>query len=385
MYSVGYDLLAPEKFRSLRHFLTATQPKLLMIKRIILFGPLPPPYGGVAVYMTALVAHLRAPNILIWTYAGTKPEDAKIRFIAHRRLGTFWALLAEGRKARILDATHFHLEYPNPLLLPVWLLLKSLMGFEWYKNFLDGSLPKRYAHFGRMQRWLFHRGVNAVDQFVVVSEELRRWLKDELHVSQPVTIIPCLLPMNPDGITTPLSGETAKRLEPYFARNKRVCSIGVFFTSYGFRDVAEAVEELRNRTGEDIGLLLLDGDFVRDESYRAEVLNQRDWITVLEKVPNPEIFQILKRSDVFVRAFADESYGISRIEALWAGIPVVATRAGETRGMLLYDFGDTDQLISQLQSALFEPRSDQTDHWSAQYRKEAAENLKNLATVLRIE
>jgi len=352
-----------------------------MSKRIILFGPLPPPHGGVAVYMTALVAHFRGSNIRVWTYTGA-PADANIRVIAHRRLGTVWALLAEGRGARILDATHFHLEYPNPLLLPVWLVLKWLLGFEWYKNFLDGSLPKRYPHFGRIQRWLFHRGVNAVDQFVVVSEDLRYWLKHDLHVSQPVTIVPCLLPMNPGGTTTPLSSETTKCLEPYFSRSKRVCSIGVFFPSYGFRDVAEAVEELRNRSGEDVGLLLLDGGFVRDEGYRDEVLKQRDWITVLEKVPNPEIYQILKRSDVFVRAFADESYGISRIEALWAGIPVVATRAGETRGMLLYDFGETEQLIHQLETALFEPRSDQTDDWGAHYLKEAEENLEKLVKVL---
>ncbi|HEX9629431.1 MAG TPA: hypothetical protein VF961_05380, partial [Pyrinomonadaceae bacterium] len=91
-----------------------------MSRRIILFGPLPPPYGGVAIYMKALVAHLRAPNVRVWTYGGAKPKDKSIRFIAHRKLGTLGALLAEARNARILDATHFHLEYPNPLLLPVW-------------------------------------------------------------------------------------------------------------------------------------------------------------------------------------------------------------------------------------------------------------------------
>src|SRR4029453_7003454 len=146
-------------------------------------------------------------------------------------------------------------------------------------------------------------------------------------------------------VKTPLSPDTEEQLELYFSQAKRVCSIGVFFPSYGFRDVAEAVEELRERTGKDIGLLFLDGAFVLDENHREEVLSDRDWITVLEKVPNPEIHEILKRSDVFVRAFADESYGISRIEALWSGVPVVATRAGETRGMLLYDFGDLEQLI----------------------------------------
>ena len=145
-----------------------------MSKKIILFGPLPPPYGGVAIYMKALVAHSHDANIRAWTYAGAKPKDAKVRFVAHRRLGTLWALLAEGRCARILDASHFHLEYPNPLLLPVWLVLKRLLHFEWCKNILDGSLPKRYPEFGFVRRWLFHRAVNAVDEFVVVSEEIGR-------------------------------------------------------------------------------------------------------------------------------------------------------------------------------------------------------------------
>lgn len=356
-----------------------------MSKRIILFGPLPPPHGGVSIYMKALVAHLRGSNIRVWAYTGAMPKGANVRFVAHRRLGTLWALIAEGRKARILDASHFHLEYPNPLLLPLWIVFKGLLRFEWYKNVLDGSLPKRYPQFGRMQRWLFHRAVNAVDEFVVVSEDLRRWLKEDLNVLQPITVIPCLLPTPPSETNSSLSNENALSIDPYLSHRKRVCSIGVFFPSYGFLHVAEAVEELRERTGKDISLLLLDGGFVRDESYREEVLGERDWITVLEKVPNSKIYQILKRSDVFVRAFADESYGISRIEAIWCGIPVVATRAGETRGMLLYDFGDVEQLVRQLQSVLLYPGLEEANPWAERYRREAEENLQAVARVLGVE
>ena len=356
-----------------------------MNRRIILFGPLPPPYGGVAIYMKALVARLRGPNVRVWTYGGAKPEDKSIRFIAHRRLGTLWALLAEGRDARILDASHFHLEYPNPLLVPVWLLLKRILGFEWFKNILDGSLPKRYPEFGPLKRRRFHRGVKAVDHFVVVSEDLRRWLQEEIKVRQPITVIPCLLPTIPSGGQAKLSSATENDIKPYLARANRVCSIGVFFPSYGFKDVAAAVEELRERTHKDIGLLLLDGGFVCDETYRAEVLWQRDWITVLKEVPNPEINEILKRSEVFVRSFADESYGISRVEALWAGLPVIATRAGETRGMLLYDFGDVDQLVNQLQAVLLYPIWEEPNPWAAEYRREAEKNLQAVARVLGIE
>ena len=353
-----------------------------MSRRIILFGPLPPPYGGVAIYMQALVAHFCNSNIRVWTYGGAKPKGAKVRFIAHRRLGTIGALLAEGRGARILDASHFHLEYPNPLLLPVWLVLKRILRFSWYKNILDGSLPKRYPTFGLMRRWLFHRAINEVDEFVVVSEDLRRWLQEEINVGQSVTVVPCLLPQRAGEINTSLSSDVEEQLELYLSQAKRVCSIGVFFPSYGFRDVAEAVERFRERTGTDVGLVLLDGGFVCNEKYRDEVLQNRDWITVLEKVPNPQIHEILKRSDVFVRAFGDESYGISRIEALWSGVPVIATRAGETRGMLLYDFGDVDQLVAQLQSVLSNPLREQPNPWPEHYRREAEENLQALAKVL---
>jgi glycosyltransferase involved in cell wall biosynthesis len=332
--------------------------------------------------MKALVAHFREANVCVWTYTG--PKVPNIRFVAHRRLGTIGALLAEGRRARILDASHFHLEYPNPLLLPMWIVLKRLLGFEWYKNILDGSLPKRYPNFGPLQRWLFHRGLNAVDEFVVVSEDLRRWLRNDLKVHQSITVIPCLLPTVPGETINALSKETSESLEGYLSQSKRVCSIGVFFPSYGFRDVARAVEELRNRTGKDIGLLLLDGGFVCDEEYRKEVLWERDWITVLENVPNSEVYPILKRSDVFVRAFADESYGISRIEALWSGIPVVASRAGETRGMLLYDFGDLEQLINQLEAVLLYSVFEKPNPWAERYRREAEENLQALAKLLGI-
>jgi glycosyltransferase involved in cell wall biosynthesis len=355
-----------------------------MSKRIILFGPLPPPYGGVAIYMKSLVEHFRHSQVRVWTYGGDRPDDATVRFIAHRKLGTVPALLKEAREARILDVSHFHLEYPNPLLLTLWLLLKRRLCFEWFKNILDGSLPKRYPHFGKLQRWLFHRGIEAVDEFVVVSEELRRWLKEEIKVHQRITVIPCLLPRPPKEERT-LSPATEKLIESYLSCEKRVCSIGVFYPSYGFKHVAEAVEELRERSGKDIGLILFDGAFVRDETYREEVLHQRDWITILEAVPNPETYEILRRSDVFVRAVADEGYGISRIEAIWCGLPVVATRAGETRGMLLYDFGDVKQLVDQLQAVLLFPLLEEPNPWAARYRAEAANNLRAVSEVLGLE
>jgi glycosyltransferase involved in cell wall biosynthesis len=356
-------------------------------KQIILLGPLPPPYGGVSVYLGALAEHLRGRGVRVWALLGDRRQrDPHVRFVNHRRFGITPALFKEGRGARILDATHFHLEYPNKFLLPPWLAAKRALGFEWYKNVLDGSLPSRYDKFTRLQKFLFRRAVAAVTEFVVVSEQLRRWLVDEIKVTQKVTVIPCLL-LTPESTRgAPLSDATGKRLAPYARHARRVCSAGVFIHDYGFAHAAEAVERLRSETGEDIGLALLDGTFARDEEYRAGVLRGREsWITVLENVPNPEVYQILKRSDAFVRGFGLESYGISRVEALWCGVPVVATTAGETRGMLTYEFGDVNELQRQLRRALHDPPRAEIGAWAEVYRREAEANLRALKETLELD
>lgn len=357
-----------------------------MSRRVILLGPLPPPFGGVSVYLSFLFERLKGRVAGVWAYYGDDVYASEgVRLFKHRRLGIVPLMLREGRGALVLDATHFHLEHPNPLLLPLWLIFKRLLGVEWYKNVLDGSLPARHRGFTRTRRFLFRLAINSVDEFVVVSEELREWLREEIKVRQPIHVIPCLLPIPRRHLEAPLPEGAEAALASYARRPKRVCSIGVFIPEYGFADVAQAVERLRGQTGEEIGLVLLDGTFARDEGYRAEVLGGRDWITVLENVPNTGVFQILKSSDVFVRAFGLESYGISRVEAVWCGLPVVATRCGETRGMLLYDFGDVETLTRQLKTALFEPPRREVERQAEEFRAEAEENLRALERVLDLK
>lgn len=357
-----------------------------MTKKVILFGPLPPPYGGVSVYLSTLAELWKGSGVRVWATheGGRKSVAAHVRHVNHRRLGVIPALLREGRGGgvRVLDATHFHLEYPHPILLPLWLAAKLLLRFEWYKNIHDGSLPARHRHFNFVRRWLFRRAANSVTEFVVVSEDLRRWLRDEIKVRQHITLVPGLLPLPPAASNHVLPAATQAALAPYLRRRRRVCCIGVFIPSYGFRHVADAVARIRAETNLDIGLLLLDGVFARADDYRAEVLRDRDWITVLENVPHPEVSEIMNSSDAFVRAFGHESYGISRVEAIWCGLPVVATTAGETRGMLTYEFGDENELVRQLKRALFDPPAQDVAGWAAQFQQEAEANLQALRKTL---
>jgi glycogen(starch) synthase len=351
-----------------------------MSKKVVLLGPYPPPHGGVSIYVSTLFEHLKARGLRLWTYGDREVRGAGVRFMKDKRRDLVPLLLREGRGARVGDCTHFLLEYPSALV-PVWLMLKRLLGFEWVKILHDGSLPTRHANFKTARRALFRLAAGGVTEFVVVSEELGRWLREEVRVTQPVSVVKSLLP-----VAREQGDERLKELEAaiadYTRRARRVCSVGAFIHEYGFLHAAEAVERVRRETGEDVGLLLLDGDFATDAAYREEVLRGREWVTVLKNVAHAHVFEVMRRSGAFVRGFGPESYGLSRVEAIWCGLPVVATRAGETRGMLLYDFGDVDELTRQLKRALSGGHALETAEWADRYTREAEENLKAITMKL---
>ena len=351
-------------------------------RKIRILGPLPPPYGGVSVFVAALRKFIKESGVKIWSYPYKDRHDAGVEYFKHRRLEILRLLLTDGYGALVLDCSHFHLEYPNPILAPIWLTLKPLLNLRWIKIVQDGSLPMRYRGFNSLQRILFWLGIRSVSEFVVVQSELERWLREEIKVRQKITLIPCLLPPDPDSLNRPLSADLKGRLSSYLNKPKRVCCIGAFIPEYGFKHAAQAVETLRAETGVDIGLVLLDGTFARETKYRDEVLRGRDWITTIENVRNPDVFPILKHSDTFVRAFGQESYGISRVEAIWSGLPVVATNVGETRGMLTYEFGDIQLLTAQLRRALFDNSPENLQETAAVFHQEAERNLAAMECLL---
>lgn len=352
-----------------------------MRSRTVLLGPYPPPYGGVSVYISTLFDFVKNDGVELWTYGDEKINAPNLFFNANRAFLPA-LLIRRGSRARIVDSTHFLVEYPS-LLVPVWTALKAVLGFEWIKVIHDGSLPARFPQFSSLRRALFRLSTRRVSRFIVVSSELERWLREEISVGQEVSVIGSLLPGS--YANTELSQSMSSHLASFLKCAKRVCSIGAFIPDYGFDQVADAVEDVRRTSGENIGLVLLDGGFATDPEYRMRVLRNREWITVLNNVPHPQVPQVLGASDVFVRAFAFESYGLSRIEALWAGTPVIATKAGETRGMLTYDFGNRQDLIKHLGSVLFGPPADDISVWAERYREEAENNLSELRNLLLIQ
>jgi glycosyltransferase involved in cell wall biosynthesis len=333
-------------------------------RKAILLGPLPPPYGGVSVVMTALKDVCIPLGVEVLSYAGDGGDGRVIR-VNHRLLGHLIRILKLPKGTRITDSTHFHLEYPHWLLLPLWLLVKKVKRFTWVKLCHDGSIPFRYDKMGHGAKRRMAAALDSIDEFIVSSPNLVTFFQK--RYGRPIRYVsPLLSVKKTSGISSrhPLDGDG----------EVSIISVGTFIPSYGFHEVAEAVEGLRKR-GRRVKLCLLDAGFARSGSYRDVVLAERPWITVYENVPHEQVGRYFSQNDIFVRSFAHEAYGLSRVEALFAGLPVIATDIGETRGMLTYHAGDIGALERQIESVITSWAPADQAKWIEVYSREAEEAI----------
>jgi len=144
----------------------------------VLFGPLPPPYGGVSVFMASIKDACLARGVEVWSYTGNG-GDSRVGSVNHRVLGHLRRVLLGLSRARITDSTHFHLEHPHPLLLPLWLRAKRVQKFTWVKICHDATLPSRYEEMPPSVKARLHNALGAIDELVVYSEELQGWFQEK--------------------------------------------------------------------------------------------------------------------------------------------------------------------------------------------------------------
>ena len=346
--------------------------------KIILLGPVPPPFGGVAIFLNNLYKNLRDPDIKFWTQTPVECSNNAI----HIKSSLFkfpFLLLKDGRRSTVVDSTLVFLEYPDQPLSFFWQTLRPILGIKWIKIIHDNSLPNRLPSFPFYERLLAKLALKTIDEFIVVNQDLFDWLKHDLKLKQKITLVKPLLPIDLD-----LSAVTLPRelLSLAKAGKKLVCTVGTFVPQYGFRETADTIEKLREELGEDIRLIIVSGTFTNDSSYEEDVLRNRDWISVVRDIPHRQTLKIIQESDLAVRATSRESYGLTRVEAICLGTPVVATDFGETRGVLTFEHGNHEEMKKQIKEGLYNFNPKSLSNWADQYKQEAQQNLRAFKDII---
>jgi len=335
----------------------------------ILMGPFPTPAGGVATFFTRLTTLLSERG---YTYR-LKRMGGQTDPIGHN-WSSWWQHLRDVERGTVLldNGTNF-IESPSRRPMLQWLIWKSWRRFYWVKVLHSGTLPQRYTTFNRLQKWLLRMNFSRVDMFVCVNDALADWLTQTLHVRKPIMRISSLLPLPKEQITETFALPSA---------DFYVVSVGIFTENYGFGDIVQAVEHVRQQTARDVHCILLDAAFDHDKSYHARVVQGQTWLHTYEALPSAQVFSIMQQAGVFVRATRQESYGLSKVEALMVGVPVICTPTGETRGMTLYQVGDVAALSEHIIHHMQEGRADDLSVWQTFYQQQAETNLSELIRIL---
>lgn len=348
---------------------------------LIFLGPIPPPYGGVAIFNQNLFEAIKENGRpQIWTHKTPSKRAEKVNFYKGNFLSTVRFLIKNSSNKTIIDSTIYSAEYPEAGIIIAWVILKPILGFTWIKILHDGTLPSRYHSFSLLQKLAIKLSMASFDKLLPVSQELFSWLKGAFNLGEKVQQISSLLPMPKTIIEARKSPGIQKYLPP---NAKIVCSIGAFTPNYGFKQIAEAVNTIRNQESRDVVLILIAGTFKEDPKYKEQILKEREWIKVLYDISHQEVFNILNASNAFVRATQEESYGLSKVEAILCGTPVLATPTGETRGMHLCDFLDQQQMADQLKMILDGENNPDHLKYSAIYQMEAKQNLQSILSAIR--
>ena len=122
-----------------------------------------------------------------------------------------------------------------------------------------------------------------------------------------------------------------------------------------------------------------DQAFLKDIKDRVQEAGLTERIHFLPEVPVEQMADWYRALDLYVAPQRWEGFGLTPIEAMACGVPVIATRVGafeeivtETTGALV-DPGDTEALTQAIRAALTSP--EQLASWAAHSRPHVAEHF----------
>ena len=220
-------------------------------------------------------------------------------------------------------------------------ILKKTYGIPFIITEHSSKLNKPAEQISNLDKRLASKAYQSCDQLICVSEALR---KNILQNFQHDSIV---IPDMVDNQNFQYLNKAKK--EPPFI----FVSVGNLIPIKAFNLLIEAFSQVKDNAE-----LYIIGDGPEKENLKSQIntLNLDSKVKLLGRLNRNEINKIYQNSHVFVLPSQSETFGVSYIEAMYAGLPVIATRCGgpesfvnESNGMLV-PVNDVDALALAMQT-----------------------------------
>jgi glycosyltransferase involved in cell wall biosynthesis len=181
---------------------------------------------------------------------------------------------------------------------------------------------------------------------VVPSHSMRQMLADEYGVTEQVSTIPTGIDLEPyrkaDG--------RAIRAQRGWGQSKVLISVGRLAKEKNWETLLAAAAQVMRKDPTIRLALIGEGEEGKTLKELASQLNVADQVEFIGSIPFAEIPYYLKAADLFVFASVTETQGLVTMEAIAAGLPVVAVDATGTRDVV--DHGQQGFLTANEAEAL---------------------------------
>jgi phenylacetate-CoA ligase len=319
---------------------------MLAMPSVIIVGPTPPPYGGMALQAKALVARIRNDGVDV-DFLATNPSLpaflARLKYIRTVvQSGVFACKLCRRllrpRVVHVLGASHWY------FVLRVFpaVLLSKLLGHRVILNYRGGEAPDFFSRFS----WIVLPVLHMVDDIAVPSSYLKRVFA---RYGFAAAIIPNFVDLER------FKFRQRGVLRPRLLVNRSLEPL------YNVRMAIEAYAIIKkNHPAARL-------DIVGGGSQAAELQTWVDETGIPDvnfhgAVPNEDIPQYLEEADILLNPTNADNMPINLLEAFAAGVPVVSTNVGgipdlvgADHAALLVDAGDVEGMSASIEELLRRP------------------------------
>jgi len=323
-------------------------------KKVLLATPLyPPDIGGPATYATLMVAHLpsRGFDVTVLSFSSVRGLLKGVRHVLF-----FFKILWQGWGQEIIFAQDT-VSVGFPALCASWILRLPFVvrvpgDYAWeqsvqrygVKDSIDTFQIKQYGIrvelLRSIQRVVVAFATTVIAPSKYFSHLVSRWPK---HPNVPLTVVPIY-----NGIDFSLLPQSSLQEK----QNKTIFSSGRLVPWKGF----EAVIHMMLKLPEWHLRIAGEGPDLNKLRQLVTTLNLESRVTFLGRLTRDEVCQELSIANVFVLNTSFESFSFQVVEAMWVGVPVIATSIGnlseiidnESEGFLVKP-DDEEHIVSVIQ------------------------------------
>lgn len=330
------------------------------------FSPIPPPYGGVSVFIGRLIHKLNQDGITAGGYYTAENTEEDIiqsplfdLFDWNANNSRFSKAISHLRRAISASFKYsiIHIHGQEMIYLPA--LMHLLKGQAIVATVHNAMIVDYYHSMSALNRWGFNHLARNNVQWIAVSEQVRQeLLKLPVSFNKPILVVPAYIPDDSTPTLLPDSMQT------YISHRDHILSFyGRSFMEYGgqdvygFRTIIRAFGLIRRRVKSNIGLILCISDIsnkggIKELHNYAEIEGVDDCI-YWQLGGLKGIRALWQSSDVYIRPTRTDGDSVAIRDVLAEGASVVASDVcPRPEGVVTYKFGDDSDLVEKVLSCI---------------------------------